>query len=78
MSYFYISDIHFDHGNCIKFDGEENLFPTVEDKNETIISNWNKVVKPNDTVFILGDMVWGRSSNWEKFLPRLTGKKVLI
>ena len=78
MSYFYISDTHFDHGNCIKFDGEENLFPTVEDKNETIISNWNKVVKPNDTVFILGDMVWGRSSNWEKFLPRLTGKKVLI
>ena len=48
------------------------------DKNETIISNWNKVVKPNDTVFILGDMVWGPSSNWEKFLPRLTGKKVLI
>lgn len=78
MSYFYISDTHFDHENCIKFDGEENLFPTVEDKNETIISNWNKVVKPNDTVFILGDMVWGRSSNWEKFLPRLTGKKVLI
>ena len=78
MSYFYISDTHFDHGNCIKFDGEENLFPTVEDKNETIISNWNKVVKPNDTVFILGDMVWGPSSNWEKFLPRLTGKKVRL
>ena len=46
--------------------------------NETIISNWNRVVSPDDIVFHLGDFCLGGSAEWINVLSRLNGKIYLI
>ena len=43
--------------------------------NEILIRNWNKVVKPNDTVYHLGDFGFGE---FKYILDRLNGKIILL
>lgn len=58
MAIFYIADTHFNHSNIIGFDNRP--FSSVEEMNETLIHNWNSVVKHGDQVYILGDFCWSR------------------
>ena len=60
MSNFYISDMHFGHKNCIAFDNRP--FTSVEEMDAAMIANWNNAVSSGDTVYILGDMCWGKQS----------------
>ena len=53
---YYISDLHIGHQNCIKFD--QRPFSTLEEMHDTIVKNWNSVVKKDDDVYILGDYAW--------------------
>lgn len=46
--------------------------------NETIISNWNRVVGSGDIVFHLGDFCLGGFAEWINVLNRLNGKICLI
>ena len=73
---FYISDLHFGHQNAIWFD--KRPFASVEEMDQTIIQNWNNTVKPEDTVYILGDMVWAKAKGWPGYLKQLSGHKILI
>jgi calcineurin-like phosphoesterase family protein len=50
----------------------------VEEMNEVLIENWNKVVSKDDTVFHLGDFAFGGSSVWNSIIPRLNGHINLI
>lgn len=77
MKYF-ISDTHFYHENIIKFDSRP--FSSVEEMNQTLIDNWNKVVEKNDDVYILGDFCWKTASTeeYEKLVSALNGFKHLI
>lgn len=52
-SIFITADNHFWHFNIIKYTNRP--FKSVEEMNETMISNWNKVVKEKDIVLHLGD-----------------------
>lgn len=72
---YYISDTHFGHQNIIRHCSRP--FSSAEEMNETIISNWNKVVKPNDDVYHLGD-VGHTSVNLVEILGCLNGKKHLV
>lgn len=54
MKYF-IADIHFCHRNVIKF--SQRPFNNVEEMDHSLIERWNKVVRPKDDVFILGDFI---------------------
>jgi calcineurin-like phosphoesterase family protein len=57
-----ISDLHFDHENLIiklkSPDGSfvRGQFTDVEHMNRTIIERWNSVVRPQDHVYMLGDV----------------------
>ena len=74
---FYIADTHFGHANIIKFDGRP--FASKEEMEARLIQNWNEVVSPGDTVYILGDFCWSaKESEWERILKSLAGNKVLI
>ena len=73
---FYISDTHLGHKNIIKHCNRP--FKTVEEMDETIINNWNKVVKKDDEVYILGDFSYRNSTSGANYLKRLNGKKFLI
>lgn len=50
---FLISDSHFGHTNIIQYCSRP--FSSIEEMDETIITNWNKMVGKNDIVFHLGD-----------------------
>lgn len=75
---FFISDTHFGHESALGFKGREH-FSSVEEMNETIISNWNSRVKGNDTVYIVGDMFYhAKPEEVEAVLGRLKGRKYLL
>lgn len=49
------SDTHFCHNKPFIY--EDRGFKNIEEMNDTIIENWNKLVKPDDTVIHLGDVM---------------------
>ena len=53
MSIFYIADLHIGHANIIKFDNRP--FADLNEMHSVIVDNWNRVVRGDDTVYILGD-----------------------
>lgn len=80
------SDTHFGHANILKFRDSSgfkfrgDLFESVQHMDETMIERWNSVVKPQDIVYHLGDVImcdapvqW-MENNWK----RLNGHKRLI
>ena len=73
---FFTSDTHFNHANIIGFCSRP--FKNVEEMDETMIANWNRVVGENDIVFHLGDFCMGGSAKWTNVLNRLNGKIYLI
>lgn len=73
---FYIADWHYDHANCIHFDNRP--FKNVEEMNEALIANWNKAVSPGDTVYVLGDMFWCKTTDAIAVLDQLNGRKFLV
>jgi calcineurin-like phosphoesterase family protein len=78
-----ISDTHFNHANILNFSDEHGkpsrTFSSVEEMNETMIQRWNSVVKTGDTVYHLGDVLFGMNKpEWmDKHFPRLNGNKKL-
>lgn len=78
---FFISDTHFGHENMLKFTnytGERmRPFDSIEELDELMIENWNKMVGPNDRIYHLGDVVY-KCKNRDQIMSRLNGKKVLI
>lgn len=74
---FFISDTHFEHTNIIAFD--QRPFSSVAEMREEMIDKWNKRVKKNDEVYILGDFAFStRAEDWERLLKALNGRKYLI
>jgi len=110
---YFISDLHFNHKNILKYepsridmvieelekkyrwneglshaekvnkvleyleDEEQRKF-ILEVHNECLIRNWNKVVKPEDTVWFLGDLAMGNKANIKDFIKKLNGHKRMI
>jgi calcineurin-like phosphoesterase family protein len=70
---YFISDTHFHHANIIKYC--ERPFSSVEEMNESLIKNWNSVVRHDDKVYHLGDVVFGKSRG---VIERLNGKISVI
>lgn len=71
-----ISDTHFNHANIIRYCNRP--FSSVEEMNEVMVENWNKVVKPGDKVYHLGDVVMGSLDGFPELWARLNGSKRLI
>ncbi len=72
---FYIADTHFGHDNIRRL--SHRPFDTVEEMDKTIINNWNKKVKSDDDVYILGDFSY-KGKSYKYYLDQLNGKKHLI
>ena len=73
---YFTSDTHFNHANIIGFCSRP--FKNVNEMNETLITNWNRIVGADDIVFHLGDFCLGGSAEWTNVLNRLNGKIYLI
>lgn len=76
MNVYFTSDLHFGHKNIIRFDNRP--FISVEEMDETLICNWNKKVKNDDLVYILGDISWYNDEKTCEIFSGLNGRKILI
>jgi calcineurin-like phosphoesterase family protein/2'-5' RNA ligase len=55
-----MGDLHLDHANIIRFCARP--FADINDMNNVLVNNWNYTVKDSDTVYFVGDLVYGKSS----------------
>ena len=65
---FLISDLHLYHRNIAEYANRSHGWQ------EKIITNWNQVVKKNDTVLHLGDLSFGSKEMTKKVIDQLPGK----
>lgn len=73
----FTSDCHFGHRNILNFC--ERPFENTKEMEKAIIENWNRVVKPNEKVFCLGDFSWFHSRHEiKKIVNRLNGEIYMI
>ena len=72
----FTADNHFGHANIIRYCARP--FASVEEMNETLINNWNRVVGKNDIVFHLGDFSVGGAAEWTSLVERLNGRIYLV
>lgn len=67
----FTSDLHLSHKQ--EFLWGPRGFKDQWEMNEALVENWNKVVKPEDTVYDLGDMALTDQESALKCLKRLNG-----
>lgn len=72
----FVSDTHFCHKNIIKYCNRP--FASVDEMDTALIDNWNKVVKPGDRVYHLGDFGFAPAPKLVSIFDRLNGQKYLI
>lgn len=72
---FFVSDTHFNHIGLLKLRPQ---FKSLEEMNETIVENWNRVVRRGDRVYHLGDVALGRPEDAVPILERLNGEIYLV
>lgn len=71
----FTSDPHFGHANIIKY--ADRPFKTVHEMDETLVENFNKLIKPGDKLYILGDISFtGR--DLKEYISRINGVKYFI
>ena len=73
---FFTSDTHFYHANVISYN--DRPFDSVEQMNQTLINNWNRMVRKSDVIFHLGDFAFGGKKHWNSILDQLNGKIYLV
>jgi calcineurin-like phosphoesterase family protein len=72
-----ISDTHFGHSNIIGYCARP--FSDVREMNSILIHNWNATVDKRDTVYFLGDILFGYGSGSKDYwLSKLSGNIVYI
>lgn len=69
------SDTHFGHDNIIRYCGRP--FANADVMGEAMVERWNRVVKPQDHVYHLGDVAMSERSA-HQYLGRLHGHKRLV
>lgn len=75
----FTSDTHYFHDNIIKYCNRP--YKDVDEMNWALVKNWNDKVRPEDTVYHLGDVAFRFQEKFEEIcniLRNLNGKKILI
>ena len=74
---YYIADCHFFHGS-LNYQMDNRGFADAEEMNAYMIAQWNKKVRWNDEVVILGDFSLGKAEETNRVLEQLNGFLYLI
>lgn len=76
MAIWVTSDWHFGHDR--EFIWKARGFASVDDMNEHIIAAYNAMVKPDEDVYVLGDLMLGNSTNGIEYVKRMNGKLHIV
>jgi|WetSurMetagenome_2_1015567.scaffolds.fasta_scaffold242449_2 calcineurin-like phosphoesterase family protein len=74
MKQYFTSDTHGNHLKMAQLRG----FTTLEEHENLIIENWNKIVQKKDEVYHLGDFCFGSHDIVRSYRAKLNGKIFLI
>ena len=84
MNIYVTSDLHLNHRNIVQMErynldrnGLQDI-TTIEEYNKMIIERINKIVHPEDILYILGDVCFGKPDVVAPLLHRINGHKFLI
>ena len=80
MTTWVTSDLHFGHKNIMSFcpDARARFRNDLAYMNEAMVKEWNDLIEPEDTVYILGDVAFMSGSDAAKMVKRLNGIKILV
>ena len=73
---YFTSDLHMMHNKGFLF--EPRGFSNERDMCEALVENWNKIVKPDDVVYDLGDIALSDVQEAAKYIKKLNGKHFWI
>jgi len=69
--------MHLGHINILRL--SKRPFSTIEEMNATLIERWNATIRPNDTVYNLGDVAFRhKRGDFATIFPQLNGIKHLL
>ena len=68
----FTSDLHLGHDR--EFMYGPRGFSSIFQHDEELLARWNSVVAPEDTVYILGDLILNSNEHGMKFLNWLNGE----
>jgi calcineurin-like phosphoesterase family protein len=71
---YFISDTHFSHTNILNYQQRE--FSDTYEMNSEMTKRWNATVKPNDTVYHLGDFAFHNKP--KELWDLLNGNKIIL
>jgi calcineurin-like phosphoesterase family protein len=74
MSLYFTSDLHFFHNAQVQRRG----FASVAAMHYALIDEWNKVVTPKDTVYLLGDLSFGKFEETLQIIQHLHGSTIWV
>ena len=74
------SDLHFGHKNIMNFcpNTRARFRNDVAYMNEQMVIEWNALIAPEDTVYILGDVAFLPAVKAAEYMMRCNGNKILI
>lgn len=75
---FVTSDNHYFHKNIMKFCPQTRPFTDIGDMTEKMILAHNRVVRPEDDVYFLGDFSFGNATQTRDVIHRLNGRLHLV
>ena len=80
MTTWVTSDLHFGHKNIMSFcpDARARFRNDLAYMNEQMVKEWNDLIEPEDTVYILGDVAFMSGSDAGRMVMRLNGTKILV
>ena len=80
MTTWVTSDLHFGHKNIMSFcpESRARFRNDVTYMNEAMVKEWNDLISPEDTVYILGDVAFMSGSDAGRTVMRLNGTKILV
>lgn len=76
MANYYIGDCHWGHENIIRFDFVYGgkYFNSIEEHDQLIIDNINKIVTPQDNLYFVGDVSWYPPTKTAELLDKINCK----
>lgn len=73
----FYSDPHIGHANIIEYCSRP--FDNVDEMNEVLVTNYNRLISSDDCVLWLGDCFFrGNPVRYQKLLEQMKGRKILI
>lgn len=77
MGALFISDLHFGHANCLKFENR-NFAATVEEMDEELLRRFNEKGSSDDIVYVLGDLFWHNRDGYAAHILKQMNKQVFL